>query len=130
MDEAASPKPAEFRQVMVGLGLAMLLSALDQTIVVTAMPTIGQELGDPQESPFNRHVLFGRRYGCDAALWKICRCLWSSSRFSGRIDYFYLWLCCLRLGLDNGFISRRSISARIRRWGSYFLSSNSDCLIW
>ena len=51
MDEAASPKPAEFRQVMVGLGLAMLLSALDQTIVVTAMPTIGQELGDPQNLP-------------------------------------------------------------------------------
>ncbi|MFM8860333.1 MAG: MDR family MFS transporter [Methylocystis sp.] len=51
MDEAASPKPAEFRQVMAGLGLAMLLSALDQTIVVTAMPTIGQELGDPQNLP-------------------------------------------------------------------------------
>ena len=46
-----SPPPAELRQVMVGLGLAMLLSALDQTIVVTAMPTIGAELGDPQNLP-------------------------------------------------------------------------------
>jgi len=51
MDDAPPPKPAEFRQVMVGLGLAMLLSALDQTIVVTAMPTIGKELGDPQNLP-------------------------------------------------------------------------------
>ena len=46
-----SPPPAELRQVMFGLGLAMLLSALDQTIVVTAMPTIGAELGDPQYLP-------------------------------------------------------------------------------
>jgi EmrB/QacA subfamily drug resistance transporter len=37
---------------MVGLGLAMLLSALDQTIVVTAMPTIGADLGDPQNLPW------------------------------------------------------------------------------
>ncbi len=37
---------AEMRQIMVGLGLAMLLSALDQTIVVTALPTIGADFGD------------------------------------------------------------------------------------
>jgi len=51
MDTASPPAAADFRQVMVGLGLAMLLSALDQTIVVTAMPTIGAELGDPQNLP-------------------------------------------------------------------------------
>jgi MFS family permease len=51
MDSATPPATADFRQVMVGLGLAMLLSALDQTIVVTAMPTIGVELGDPQNLP-------------------------------------------------------------------------------
>ncbi|QGM99570.1 MFS transporter [Methylocystis parvus] len=37
---------------MVGLGLAMLLSALDQTIVVTAMPTIGADLGEPENLPW------------------------------------------------------------------------------
>ena len=42
----------DFRQVMVGLGLAMLLSAMDQTIVVTAMPTIGADLGEPQNLPW------------------------------------------------------------------------------
>lgn len=52
MDAAPPQHPAEFRQVMVGLGLAMLLSALDQTIVVTAMPTIGADLGDPQNLPW------------------------------------------------------------------------------
>ncbi|TLG76890.1 MFS transporter [Methylocystis sp. B8] len=46
------PNAAELRQVMFGLGLAMLLSALDQTIVVTAMPTIAVDLGDPQDLPW------------------------------------------------------------------------------
>ena len=51
--DAASPhNPTELRQVMVGLGLAMLLSALDQTIVVTALPTIAAELGDAQDLPW------------------------------------------------------------------------------
>jgi EmrB/QacA subfamily drug resistance transporter len=40
------------RQVMLGLGLAMLLSAMDQTIVVTALPTIGVDLGEPQNLPW------------------------------------------------------------------------------
>jgi EmrB/QacA subfamily drug resistance transporter len=43
---------AEMRRVMAGLCLAMLLSALDQTIVVTALPTIGLELGDFAASPW------------------------------------------------------------------------------
>jgi EmrB/QacA subfamily drug resistance transporter len=43
---------AELRQVMVGRGLAMLLSALDQTIVVTAMPTIGADVGDIENLPW------------------------------------------------------------------------------
>ncbi|WP_442755291.1 MDR family MFS transporter [Methylocystis sp. JAN1] len=50
-DNTPTP-PAEMRQVMVGLGLAMLLSALDQTIVVTAMPTIGADLGEPENLPW------------------------------------------------------------------------------
>ena len=37
---------------MVGLGLAMLLSALDQSIVATALPTIGAELGDFERLPW------------------------------------------------------------------------------
>lgn len=52
MHDDAPHHPAEFRQVMVGLGLAMLLSALDQTIVVTAMPTIGADLGEPENLPW------------------------------------------------------------------------------
>ncbi|PPD46618.1 MAG: MFS transporter [Methylocystis sp.] len=52
MTAAPPSPPAEMRQVMVGLGLAMLLSALDQTIVVTAMPTIGADLGEPENLPW------------------------------------------------------------------------------
>jgi EmrB/QacA subfamily drug resistance transporter len=37
---------AAVRQIILGILLAMMLSALDQTIVATALPTIGEELGD------------------------------------------------------------------------------------
>ena len=43
---------ASHRRVFVGLCLAMLLSALDQTIVAAALPTIGVELGDFADSPW------------------------------------------------------------------------------
>jgi EmrB/QacA subfamily drug resistance transporter len=42
--EAARLTPAQIRLVLAGVILAMLLGALDQTIVVTALPTIGREL--------------------------------------------------------------------------------------
>jgi EmrB/QacA subfamily drug resistance transporter len=38
--------------IILGILLAMLLSALDQTIVVTAMPTIGRELGGTSYLPW------------------------------------------------------------------------------
>ncbi len=38
--------------IIVGLLLAMLLAALDQTIVGPAMPTIGRELGDVEHLPW------------------------------------------------------------------------------
>lgn len=37
---------AEIRTIVLGILLAMFLGALDQTIVATALPTIGRELGD------------------------------------------------------------------------------------
>jgi EmrB/QacA subfamily drug resistance transporter len=40
---------AQIRTIMVGVVLAMLLGALDQTIVATALPTIGRELNDVQD---------------------------------------------------------------------------------
>src|SRR5215471_9298885 len=51
----AEPKPsnphapltkADVRKIFYGLMLAMFLSALNQTIVATALPTIGRDLGD------------------------------------------------------------------------------------
>src|SRR5215216_2082462 len=51
--EAVSPKPvekgpthAQVRAIVVGLMLAMFLAALNQTIVATAMPTIGRQFDD------------------------------------------------------------------------------------
>lgn len=38
--------PEDIRSIFYGLMLVMFLSALDQTIVATAMPTIGRDLGD------------------------------------------------------------------------------------
>ncbi len=51
MTDAIDRTPARLRQVMIGLGLVMLLPALDQTIVVTALPTIGAELRGAQDLP-------------------------------------------------------------------------------
>lgn len=39
---------ADIRLIIVGILLAMFLGALDQTIVATALPTIGRELGDAE----------------------------------------------------------------------------------
>ena len=44
--EPAPLKHEEIRAVIVGLMLAMFLGALDQTIVATALPTIGRHFGD------------------------------------------------------------------------------------
>ena len=44
--------PADFRAILYGVLLAMFLSALDGTIVATAMPTMGRELGDVQHLPW------------------------------------------------------------------------------
>jgi EmrB/QacA subfamily drug resistance transporter len=54
-DASAAAAPldhAAIRTIVVGILLAMLLAALDQTIVATALPTIGRELGDPEHLPW------------------------------------------------------------------------------
>ena len=53
---AVAPAPpldhAAVRSIIIGILLAMFLAALDQTIVATAMPTIGRELGDVAHLPW------------------------------------------------------------------------------
>jgi len=44
--------PAEVRQVIAGIGLAMFLAALNQTIVATALPTIGRDFDDFENLPW------------------------------------------------------------------------------
>jgi EmrB/QacA subfamily drug resistance transporter len=44
--------PLEVRSILFGIMLAMFLAALDQTIVATAMPTIGRALGDFENLPW------------------------------------------------------------------------------
>jgi EmrB/QacA subfamily drug resistance transporter len=39
-------EPAILRSIILGVLLAMFLASLDQTIIATALPTIGRELGD------------------------------------------------------------------------------------
>src|SRR4051794_26615314 len=45
---AAALEHAQIRTILAGVMLAMFLGALDQTIVATALPTIGRELNDVQ----------------------------------------------------------------------------------
>jgi EmrB/QacA subfamily drug resistance transporter len=49
---AQALSPAEIRTIIFGIMLAMLLAALDQTIIATALPTIGRELGDLEHLPW------------------------------------------------------------------------------
>ena len=49
---AAPLARAEIRRIVFGLMMAMLLGALDQTIVATALPTIGRDLGDANHLPW------------------------------------------------------------------------------
>jgi EmrB/QacA subfamily drug resistance transporter len=53
--DAAPPgrlSDSQIRSIVIGLMTAMLLAALDQTIVATAMPTIGRALGDAENLPW------------------------------------------------------------------------------
>lgn len=43
---------AEIRSIIIGVLVAMFLAALDQTIIATAMPTIGAQLGDFEQLPW------------------------------------------------------------------------------
>src|SRR5919107_1337962 len=59
MDQSPTAHPqsstlshAEIRTIILGILLAMFLAALDQTIVATALPTIGRELGDLEHLPW------------------------------------------------------------------------------
>ncbi|TVR07959.1 MAG: MFS transporter [Salinarimonadaceae bacterium] len=53
-EDAQKPKLSEreIRAIMAGIVLAMFLGALDQTIIATALPTIGRELGDAGKIPW------------------------------------------------------------------------------
>ncbi len=44
--------PKDVRSIIIGLMTVLLLAALDQTIVSTAMPTIGRALGDAEHLPW------------------------------------------------------------------------------
>ena len=48
----ATLAPAAVRQIIVGIMLAMILGAIDQTIVATALPTVGNDLGDLVHLPW------------------------------------------------------------------------------
>jgi MFS family permease len=50
--EVISLPHREILSIILGLLLAMLLAALDQTIVATAMPTMGQDLHDIEHLPW------------------------------------------------------------------------------
>ena len=58
---------ADIRIIVIGVGVAMFLGALDQTIVATALPTIGRDLGDFDALPWVVTPT-AHRHGGDAAL--------------------------------------------------------------
>ena len=59
---------ATIRSIVIGIMLAMFLAALDQTIVATALPTIGRELGDLDAPALGGDGLSPERHRGDTAL--------------------------------------------------------------
>ncbi|WP_112662446.1 MDR family MFS transporter [Microvirga flavescens] len=49
---AATLSQAEIRSIILGLMISLLLAALDQTIIATALPTMGRDLGDVEHLPW------------------------------------------------------------------------------
>ncbi len=49
---APALEPKDVQRIIIGLMMVMLLAALDQTIVSTALPTIGRELSDIEHLPW------------------------------------------------------------------------------
>ena len=73
---AARPAPlshAEVRTIIIGVMLAMFLAALDQTIVATALPTIGRELGNFTDLPWVVTAYLVAATAVDAALRQVQR---------------------------------------------------------
>ena len=77
--QSPSPKPPDSRQagalthpeirtIVLGIMLAMFLGALDQTIVATALPTIGRHFRRSWRLILGGHRLPAHRHGGDAAL--------------------------------------------------------------
>ena len=72
MDSTAIESPsstlsqADIRSIFSGILLAMFLASLDQTIVATAMPTIGRDLHDLEHLPWvvTAYLLARFSYGC------------------------------------------------------------------
>ena len=66
--EPAPLEHAEIRAVIVGIMLAMFLGALEQTIVATALPTIGRAFGDVENLSWVVTAYLLDRHRGDAAL--------------------------------------------------------------
>ena len=59
---------AEIRTIVFGIMLAMFLGALDQTIVATALPTIGRHFGNLDDLSWVVTAYLLTAHGGDAAL--------------------------------------------------------------
>ena len=89
MTTSDSRLPSSFthREILIifsGLMTGLLLAALDQTIVATALPTIVGELGGLDYYSWVVHLLSLERDGVDADFWKGQRPVRSAHRLSCR----------------------------------------------
>ena len=87
----AAGKPladAEIRLIIIGVLMAMFLGALDQTIVATALPTMGRELGSFELLPWivTSYLVTSTAitplYGKVSDIVAAARRFWSESEFS------------------------------------------------
>ncbi len=108
--EAAPLDHTSVRAIVAGIMLAMFLSALEQTIVAPALPTIGRSLADVENLSWVVTALSAQRDGGDAAVRQAVGHLRPPTMMLICVGVFISRLGRLRAGADDGGVDRRRAS--------------------
>ena len=103
------------RLIVTCMMLPVFLGSIDQSILATALPTIGRSLGRGAQSALADHGLSDRLHRAHAALRQICRHSRPSRRDADRDHRLYDRIADLRRFAEHADADLRACRARLRR---------------